>query len=79
MIKKITIQNLIEGGASSIFKLNGDLYWCSKVSSIEKIDIPYFGIKVDFISGGHALIDYTEKTKEERDEDFFEYKRIITY
>lgn len=79
MIKKITIQNLIEAGNSSIFKLNSDLYWCSKVSKIEKIDIPYFGIKVDFISGGHALIDYSNKTEAERDEDFFEYKRIVTY
>jgi len=79
MIKTFTLKNIAEGGDSSIFKIDSNLYWCSKVKSIEKIDVPVFGIKVSFVSGGHATIDFSNQTEKERDEHYFEYKRIVTF
>ncbi len=79
MIKKMTIQSIAEGGDAGFFKLDSGLYWVGKVSSVEKIDIPIREIRFNFKCGGYASLDYSDKTDEERDRDFFEYRRVITF
>jgi hypothetical protein len=78
MIEKFSMDHINEHGLPPLCCTKNGVYYCAKVTSIHKIDIPYFGI--EFKSDGQTVLwaDYSSNP-EDREEDFFRCRRILTY